>query len=56
LKECIVQVVADALEDIGVSNSDINAETGNAVIEFDESKVSVEKIKKTIVDEGYKIK
>ncbi|MBT3262258.1 copper-binding protein [Candidatus Woesearchaeota archaeon] len=49
-------LIADALEDIGVSNSDINAETGNAVIEFDESKVSVEKIKKTIVDEGYKIK
>ena len=44
-------LIADALEDIGVSNSDINAETGNAVIEFDESKVSVEKIKKTIVDE-----
>ncbi len=49
-------LIADALEDIGISNSNINAETGDAVIEFDESKVSVDKIKKTIKNEGYKVK
>ena len=48
-------LIADALEDIGVSDSKIDAETGDAVIEFNEMKVTVEKIKKTIEDEGYKI-
>ena len=49
-------LIADALEDIGVSDSKIDAKTGEAIIEFDESKVSVEKIKKTTVEEGYKVK
>ena len=41
-------LITDALEDIGVSNSKINSETGEGIIEFDESKTSVDKIKKTI--------
>jgi copper chaperone CopZ len=49
-------LIADALEDIGVTNSNIDSETGTGVIEFDESKIDLEKIKKTIEDEGYKIK
>ena len=49
-------LIADALEDIGVTNSNIDSETGTGVIEFDESKIDLEKIKKKIEDEGYKIK
>jgi copper chaperone CopZ len=48
-------LITDALEDIGVSNSKINSETGEGIIEFDESKTSVDKIKKTIKDEGYEV-
>jgi len=49
-------LISDALEDVGVDNSNIDSETGIGIIEFDESKVSLDKIKKTIEDEGYKVK
>jgi copper chaperone len=48
-------LIKDALKDIGVKNSKINSKTGQAEIEFDEKKISLEMIKKTIEKGGYKI-
>lgn len=49
------RLIGDTLEDLGISNSKMNSQKGTAEIEFDENKVTVEKIKKAIVKEGYKI-
>lgn len=38
----------------GVSNASVNLETKNAVIEFDSSKITLEEIKETIEDAGFK--
>ena len=48
-------LIADALEDIGVKSSKIDADSGEARIEFDEKTVTAEKIKQAIKAEGYKI-
>lgn len=48
-------LIKDALEEIGVKNSKIDSKTGEAEIEFDDKKLTLEKIKKTIEKEGYKI-
>ena len=53
-KSCSM-LISDALEDIGVRDSKIDADSGKAMIEFDESKVTAEKIKATIKAEGYKV-
>jgi copper chaperone len=47
-------LIEDALEDIQVKGK-VDSKKGLAIVEFDESKVSEEKIKKTIVGEGYKV-
>ena len=48
-------LIGDALEDIGVKNS-VDSKKGLAVVEFDESKVTIDQIKKVIQDEGeYKV-
>lgn len=38
----------------GVSNASVNLEAKNAVIEFDSSKITLEEIKETIEDAGFK--
>ncbi len=53
-KSCSM-LIADALEEAGVENSKINPVSGQAIIKFDEKKVTADKIKKTIVAEGYKV-
>tara|TARA_Y100000310_G_C20571710_1_gene758393 strand:- start:934 stop:1134 length:201 start_codon:yes stop_codon:yes gene_type:complete len=45
-------LIADALEDVGVKGK-VDSEKGTAEIEFDENKVTLDQVKKTIVDEGY---
>ncbi len=47
-------LIADALEDLGVKSS-VDSKEGTATVEFDENKISLEKIKKTIEEEGYKV-
>ena len=47
-------LIKDALEEIGVKSSKIDSKTGQAEIEFDEIKISLEEIKKTIEKGGYK--
>ena len=49
-------LIADALEDLGVSSSKIDSSNGKAIVEFDEKKLSLNEIKKAIEKEGYKIK
>ena len=53
-KSCEV-LLGDAFEEIGVTKSIIDSKKGTAIVEFDETSVSEEKIKKAIEDEGYKI-
>mgnify|MGYP001612959483 FL=1 len=48
-------LIADALEEAGVSSAKVDSKTGTAVIEFDEKKIKIEKIKKVIEAEGYKV-
>jgi len=52
-KSCAI-LINDTLEDIKVK-SKINHETGNAEIEYDENKTTLEEIKKAITKEGYQI-
>lgn len=48
-------LIGDELDDLGVKNK-IDHEKGTAEIEFDENKVSLDKVKKVIEGEGYKVK
>ena len=50
-KSCSMLIKSE-LEDLGVK-SEINSESGKAVIEFDESKITLEKIKEIIKQLGY---
>ena len=47
-------LIEDALDDLGVK-SNVDNEKGTATIEFDENKISADKIKKAIEKEGYKV-
>lgn len=40
----------------GVSSTKVNLSEGNVEVEFDSSKVSLDKIKDTIDDQGYDVK
>lgn len=53
-KSCSM-LISDALEDIGVKSS-VNLDKNQVIVEFDENKVSLEKIKKEIVSVGYTVK
>ncbi len=48
-------LISDALMEVGVTSAKMDHKTGKAVIEFDEKKLSLEKIKKVIETEGYKV-
>jgi len=48
------KLIKDKLESIGVK-AKIDYKTGNAEIEFDESKTNIEKIKGTILESGYSV-
>ncbi|MBS3119047.1 heavy-metal-associated domain-containing protein [Candidatus Woesearchaeota archaeon] len=48
-------LITDALEEAGVSSAKVDSKIGMAVIEFDEKKIKIEKIKKVIETEGYKV-
>ena len=49
-------LVGDSLEDLnGVMKAKLSHQNDSAEIEFDESKVSVNDIKKVIKDEGYEV-
>ena len=52
-KSCSM-LIEDALEDLG-AKSKVNDKEGIAVVEFDENKVSEEKIRAAIKKEGYKV-
>ena len=47
-------LIEDALEDLGVKGK-VDSKKETAVIVFDEKKVIEEKIKKTIIKEGYNV-
>jgi copper chaperone len=47
-------LIEDALDDLGVK-SNVDNEKGTATIEFNESNITEEKIKKAIEKEGYKV-
>ena len=47
-------LIEDALDDLGVK-SNVDNEKGTATIDFDESKITAEEIKKVIVKEGYQV-
>ena len=49
-------LIKDVLEDEkGISSADVVLESGTASVEYDESKVNLEQIKKMIESEGYKV-
>ncbi len=49
-------LVKEALTDLnGVLNVKVSAAKGEVVIDFDEEKTSLEEVKKTIKNEGYKV-
>ena len=51
------QLIADYLSDEeGVSSVMANFKTGNIIVEYDEKKITLEKIKKVIEGAGYKVK
>lgn len=52
-KSCSM-LIEDVLEDLGVK-SKVNDKEGIAIVEFDENKVSEEKIRAAIKKEGYKV-
>ncbi|MDO8516525.1 MAG: heavy-metal-associated domain-containing protein [Nanoarchaeota archaeon] len=52
-KSCSMLIKSD-LEDLGV-NADIDHETGKSTLEFDETKITLEKIKATIKEAGYSV-
>lgn len=49
------RLISGALSDVGVKNSGIDFKKGIAIVEFDENKISLEKIKAVIAKEGYKV-
>lgn len=48
-------LITDALMDAGAGSAKVDSKTGTAIIDFDEKKISLEKIKIIIETEGYKI-
>ncbi len=48
-------LISDALMEAGVSSVTVDSKKGIAVIEFDEHRIKLEKIKRIIEAEGYKI-
>ena len=48
-------LIEDALEDLGINKCKIDSLRGGAEIDFDEKKISVDKIKKVIKNEGYEV-
>ena len=48
-------LLEDAFEDLGAKESQIDSKTGIAIIEFDESNVTIDQLKKAVVDEGYSV-
>ena len=52
-KSCVM-LISDALDDIGVKAT-VDVKSGEVVVEFDDSKTSLDSIKKAIRAEGYKV-
>ena len=52
-KSCSI-LIEDVLEDLGVK-SKVDSDKGIAAVEFDENKVSEDKIKAAIKKEGYEV-
>ena len=49
-----VKAVTQALESQeGVSRAEVSLQTGSAVVEFDETRVSRDALKTAVIDEGY---
>ncbi|MCK5698759.1 MAG: heavy-metal-associated domain-containing protein [Candidatus Aenigmarchaeota archaeon] len=48
-------LINDILDDAGVEKSAVDIKKETATIDFDESKVTIDQIKKAIEDEGYTI-
>jgi copper chaperone len=54
-KSCDI-LVEDSLSDLeGLQNSKSNHQEDFVEVEFDESKVNIDQIKKVIIDEGYEV-
>lgn len=49
-------LIEEALSGLGVAKCTVDSSEGVAVLEFDEKKVDLAKIKKAIEAEGYKVK
>lgn len=50
------KLIKDDLEELGVEKAEASHKKGNVAVLFDESKISLERIKKAIEDEGYKVR
>lgn len=48
------ELIKDALEEVG-AKGEVNSKKGTAIIEFDEKKLTEEKIKQIIKKEGYTV-
>lgn len=53
-KSCVL-LITDALEELGIKDSQIDSKTGTATIRFDGKKLTLEKIKEVIKKEGYQV-
>lgn len=50
------QAVTEALTDLdGISSVEVNLDAGNAEVEYDASKVSLDKMKEAVEDQGYDV-
>jgi len=49
-------LIQDVLEDIkGIKSAKVSYEDAKAIVEFDDKQTNLDKIKKAIIKEGYKI-
>lgn len=48
-------LISDVLTDLGIENSAFDSKNGTGTITFDETKITLEEIKKAIESEGYKV-
>ncbi|CAM3765022.1 copper chaperone CopZ [Cytobacillus oceanisediminis] len=55
-EHCIKAIEGSAGELVGVSNVKVHLDSGIVDVEYNSSKITLDKIKETINDEGYEVK
>ena len=53
-KSCEI-IIKESLEEIGAEKVESSYKTGDITLDYDESKLDLQKIKQTIEKEGYKV-